>query len=65
MNYDVLKFFSQNVQKNKLIVDIILEIQFSYNIIFIQEPPWLTICFIPSPNNYKGELLVGVPYHPN
>jgi len=65
MNCDVLKFFSQNVQKNKLIIDIILEIQFSYNIIFIQEPPWLTICSIYSPNNCKKELLVGVPHHPN
>jgi len=39
MNCDVLKFFSQNVQKNKLIIDIILETQFSFDIIFIQELP--------------------------
>jgi len=38
MNCDILKFFSQNVQKNKLIIDIILETQFSFDIIFIQEP---------------------------
>jgi len=39
MNCNVLKFFSQNVRKNKLIVDIILETQSLYDIIFIQEPP--------------------------
>ena len=37
MNCNVLKFFSQNIRKNKLIVNTILEIQFSYDIIFIQE----------------------------
>jgi len=39
MNYDILKFFSQKVQKNKLIVNTILETQFLFDIIFIQEPP--------------------------
>ena len=65
MNYEVLKFFSQNVWKNKLIIDTILEIQFLYNIIFIQESSWSTIHSIPSPNNCEGELLVGVPHYPN
>ena len=65
MNYNILKFFSQNVRKNKLIVNTILETQFLYNIVFIQEPPWSIICFIPSSNNCEGELLVGIPYHPN
>ena len=65
MNCNVLKFFSQNVRKNKLIIDTILEIQFSYSILLIQEPPWATIRLIPSSKNYKGELLVGVPHHSN
>jgi len=65
MNCNILKFFSQNVRKNKLIVNTILEIQFSYDIIFIQEPPWSIIHSIPSSNNCKGEPLVDVPYHPN
>ena len=35
---DILKFFSQNVCKNSLIVNTILETQMSFNIVFIQEP---------------------------
>ena len=34
-----LKVFSQNVQKNSLIVNIILETQSQFDIIFIQELP--------------------------
>ena len=40
---NVLKIFSQNIQKNNLIVNTILETQSAFNIMFIQEPPWLTI----------------------
>ena len=65
MNCNILKFFSQNVRKNRLIVDTILETQHQFNIIFIQEPPWSIIRSIPSSNNYKGEPLVGIPHHPN
>ena len=65
MNCNILKFFSQNVQKNKLIVDTILETQFSFNIIFIQELPWSTIHSIPSFNNCEEELLIDVPHYPN
>ena len=37
---DNLRIFSQNVRKNKVLTDIILETQQnSANIIFIQEPP--------------------------
>ena len=43
----------------------ILETQFSFNIIFIQEPFWITISSIPSSKNNEGEDLVGVPNHPN
>ena len=65
MNCDVLKFFSQNVRKNRLIVDTILETQHQFNIIFIQEPLQSIICSIPSSNNCEGEPLVGIPHHPN
>ena len=65
MNCNFLKFFSQNIRKNKLIVNTILETQFSYDIIFIQESPWFIICSIPSSNNCKGEPLVGVSHHLN
>jgi len=62
---DILKIFSQNFHKNSLIVNIILEIQMSFDIIFIQEPPWSTICTILSSMNCEGEELVRVPHHPN
>ena len=65
MNCNILKIFSQNIRKNKLIINTILETQFSYNIIFIQEPPWSIIRSIPSFNNYEGEPLVGISHHPN
>ena len=61
---DILKFFSQNIRKNKLIVNTILEIQFSYNIIFLQEPLWPIIRSIPNSNSYKEELLISIPHHP-
>ena len=62
---DILKLFSQNVRKNKLIINTILETQFSYNIIFFQEPLWSIIYSIPSSNSHKGELLVGILHYPN
>ena len=65
MNCNVLKFFSQNIRKNKLIINTILETQSLYDIIFIQELPWLIICSIPSSSNCDGEPLVGVLHHPN
>jgi len=34
-----IKLFSQNFCKNKLLTDMILEINYDFNIIFIQEPP--------------------------
>ena len=35
------------------------------DIIFIQEPSWLTICSIPSSTNTDGNKLVGVTNHPD
>jgi len=60
MIHNILKIFSQNVWKNSLIVNTILENQMSFDIVFIQEPLWSTICTIPSSTSYKGEELVGV-----
>jgi len=65
MILDNLKIFLQNVQKNNLIVNTILEINSNFDIIFIQEPSWFTIQSIPSLVNCEGELLVGVVNHPN
>ena len=55
-----IKIFLQNVQENKSVVNIILETQFSFDIIFIQELSWTTICFILSSKSKEGEELVGV-----
>jgi len=44
-----LHIFFQNVRKNKILTDTILETQKSaFDIIFIQEPPRSLICYIPS-----------------
>jgi len=60
-----LKVFSQNVWKNSLIVNTILETQSQFNIIFIQEPPWSEICKIPSSLDCKGETLIETTHHHN
>jgi len=60
-----LKFFSQNVCKNSLIINTILEAQLFFDIIFFQEPSWSIIHTIPSSTSCKGEKLVGAPHHSN
>ena len=60
-----IKIFLQNIWKNNLVVNTILETQFSFDIIFIQKPSWTTLCSIPSSRSKEGEELVGVPNHPN
>ena len=58
-----LKILSQNVQKNKLLTDSILENNKDYDIIFIQEPPWATIRQVPSTSSSEGENLIGTSHH--
>jgi len=60
-----LKIFSQNVQKNNFIINTILEVNRDFDIIFIQEPSWMTIRNIPSTSNVEGIPLLGVPNHLN
>jgi len=60
-----LKVFSQNVWKNSLIINTILETQSQFDIIFIQELPWSEICKIPSSLDCKDETLIGTTHHPN
>jgi len=43
----------------------ILEIYTNFNIIFIQEPSWNSICFVPSNYNNEGKLLMRIVNHPN
>ena len=60
-----LKIFSQNAQKNNLIINSILEINYDFDIILIQELSWTTIRSIPSSENCEDIPLVGIPNHPN
>ena len=60
-----IKIFLQNMWKNNLIVNTILETHFEFNVIFIQELSWLTVYAIPSSRNKDGEELVEVQNHPN
>jgi len=62
---NVLKLFSQNICKNSLIVNTILETQTSFNIVFIQEPLWSIIQTILSSTSSEGEELVRVSHHSN
>ena len=60
-----LKIFSQNVRKNNFIINMILEVNYNFNVIFIQEPSWTTIRSIPSLDNCEGIPLVDVVNYPN
>ena len=65
MIFKDLNIFSQNGQKNNLIRNTILKLKADFDIIFIQEPSWLTIHTISSLRNCEGESLVGIANHPN
>jgi len=60
-----IKIFSQNICKNNFVINTILKTHNLYNIIFIQELSWPSICFILSSMNKKGGKLVGIPNYPN
>lgn len=60
-----LKIFLQNVQKNKLLTDMLLEINKDLNIILIQEPSWSTIYSILSFTSKEGDFLVDAPNYSN
>ena len=60
-----VKIFSQNVQKNSVHVETILATKSnSYDIIFVQEPPFREIRKAPSAINVEGEAVTGAPMHP-
>ena len=60
-----LNIISQNVCKNHLIVNTILETHSHFDIILIQEPSWSIIRQVPSSTNSEGENLIGTIHHPN
>ena len=65
MIFKNIKVFLQNIWKNNVIVNTILETQFNFNVVFIQELFWMTIHAILSSKSRDGEELVRVPNHPN
>ena len=60
-----LKIFSQNVCKNSLVTNTILETLSHFDVILIQEPSWSEIHKIPSSSNCNGDPLMGTCHHPN
>ena len=60
-----LSIISQNVYKNSLVINTILETQSQFDVVLIQEPPWLVIRKIPSSLNNEGDDFVGTVHHPN
>ena len=60
-----LKIFSQNIRKNSLIINTLLDTLNQFDIILIQEPPWSEIRKIPSTMNSNGKPLIGTSHHPN
>ena len=61
---NIIRIYSQNVQKNYVLVDSLLEFQKDlYDILFIQEPPWNFIRFAPSTSSSGGQEVVGAPIH--
>ena len=60
-----LRIFSQNVQKNSVIITSLLESLTQYDIILIQEPLWSEIRKILSTLCNEGEPLMDTCHHPN
>ena len=58
-----LKIFCQNVCKNCLLTDIILENNKNFDIIFIQKPPWSVFYTISSASSKKDEEICGTSNH--
>ena len=62
---NTIHIYSQNVQKNYVLVDSLLESQKDlYNILFIQEPPWNFIQFAPFTTSPSGQEVIGTAIHP-
>ena len=60
-----IKIFLQNICKNSLLINTILEVNSFFDIIFIQEPSWSSIWSILSSSNCEGDIFVSMVNHPN
>jgi len=61
MNLKNLQISSQNIYKNCLLIDIILENYKNFDIIFIQKPSWSIIQNISSSSSKEGKKLLVLP----
>ena len=63
---ETLKIFSQNVRKNKTLINTILENnKNNMDIILVQEPPKSLIHYVPSHTDPTGDPIYGTPNYPN
>jgi len=63
---ETLKIFSQNVRKNKTLMNIILENnKNTMDVILVQEPPKSLICYVLSHTDPLGDPIYGTPNYPN
>jgi hypothetical protein len=61
-----IHILSQNVNRNRLHINMLLEtLKDSYNIIFVQEPPWKVTCKTVPTRNPHGDNDVSAPKHPD
>jgi len=61
---ETLKIFSQNVRKNKTLMNAILEnSKNNMDIILVQEPPKSLICHVPSHTDPIGDPIYGTLNH--
>jgi hypothetical protein len=61
-----LRIFCQNVNRNYVYMDTLLaSLNESYDLLFIQEPPWQLIRSAPSSRDREGEDVIGAPNNPN
>jgi len=58
-----LSIFLQNLCKNKLFTNTILENNKIFDILFIQESSWLVIHQISNPISEEGEDIIGASYY--
>ena len=56
-----MKILSQNVCKNNLLINTLLETCKDYNILFIQKPQWSLIQCISSSSSEEGKEIIGFP----
>ena len=60
-----LSLYLQNIHKNKVFINTILEAKKDFDIIFIQKPPWNIICSIPSSTSKKRDKVIDTSNYPD